>query len=83
MGLFKRVTDTAAEVHEHRNLTRRINQQVQAGDTQAAQSFHTGTLSAALTTTGRNARGAEVTDYVTKTLAADGNGARLGWLHSN
>ncbi|MER6601159.1 hypothetical protein [Streptomyces parvus] len=81
MGLFTRITDTATEVGGHAALTKDIRRAVQGGDQEAAATFRTGTLAAALTTKGCNARGREVVDYVEKVVAADGNSRRAGWLN--
>ncbi|WP_405506387.1 hypothetical protein OG323_06225 [Streptomyces cyaneofuscatus] len=81
MGLFTRITDTAAEVTGHAALTRDIRNAVEGGDQEAAATFRTGTLAAALTTKGCNARGQEVADYVEKVVAVDGDGRRAGWLN--
>lgn len=80
MGLFSRITDTTTEVAGHAGLTRDIKKAVKAGDREAATTFRTGTLAAALTSKGRDARGDEVVDYVAKVVAADGDGRRTGWL---
>ncbi|MGW6288877.1 hypothetical protein [Streptomyces sp. NPDC055107] len=80
MGLLRRFTDTAAEVSGHAGLTKDIRNAVRGGDREAAATFRTGTLAAALTTKGCNARGQEVADYVQKVVAADGDSRRAGWL---
>lgn len=81
MGLFSRITDTATEVTGHAALTKDIRNAVKGGDREAAATFRTGTLAAALTTKGCNARGQEVAAYVEKVVAADGDGRRAGWLN--
>ncbi|MGC4925577.1 hypothetical protein [Streptomyces sp. DT117] len=81
MGLFNRIADTATEVTGHAGLTRDIRNAVKGGDQEAAATFRTGTLAAALTTKGCNARGQEVVAYVEKVVAADGDGRRTGWLN--
>ncbi|MFH9765151.1 hypothetical protein ACH4N4_30540 [Streptomyces microflavus] len=81
MGLFSRITDTATEVTGHASLTRDIRRAVKGGDQEAAATFRTGTLAAALTTKGCHARGQEVVAYVEKVVAADGDGRRTGWLN--
>lgn len=81
MGLFNRITDTAAEVSGHASLTKDIRKAVKGGDQEAAATFRTGTLAAALTSKGCNARGEEVVAYVEKVVAADGDGRRAGWLN--
>ncbi|WP_330449736.1 hypothetical protein [Streptomyces anulatus] len=81
MGLFNRITDTATEVSGHAGLTKDIRKAVKGGDEEAAATFRTGTLAAALTTKGCNARGQEVVAYVEKVVAADGDGRRAGWLN--
>ncbi|WP_405461608.1 hypothetical protein OG786_29310 [Streptomyces sp. NBC_00101] len=80
MGLFNRITDVVTEVGGHTALTRDIRRAVDAGDEEAAATFRTGTLAAALTTKGCVARGEEVAAYVGKVVAADGDGRRAGWL---
>lgn len=80
MGLFSRITDTATEVTGHAGLTRDIKRAIKSGDREAAASFRTGTLAAALTAKGCDARGDEVSEYVQKVLAADGDVSRVGWL---
>ncbi|WP_234316798.1 hypothetical protein [Streptomyces sp. NRRL S-15] len=80
MGLFSRITDTATEVSGHAALTKNIRKAVEGGDQEAASTFRTGTLAAALTAKGRDARGEEVVAYVEKVVAADGDGRRTGWL---
>ncbi|MFD3638235.1 hypothetical protein [Streptomyces griseus] len=81
MGLFSRISDTRAEVSGHAGLTRDIREAVKGGDQEAASTFRTGTLAAALTSKGCNARGQEVADYVEKVVAADGDSRRAGWLN--
>ncbi|MGW9245771.1 hypothetical protein [Streptomyces badius] len=81
MGLFTRITDTATEVGGHAGLTKDIRKAVQGGDQEAAATFRTGTLAAALTTKGCNARGQEVADYVDKVVAVDGDSRRASWLN--
>lgn len=81
MGLFTRITDTATEVSGHASLTKDIRNAVKSGDQEAAATFRTGTLAAALTAKGCNARGQEVVAYVEKVVAADGDGRRAGWLN--
>ncbi|MFI5739155.1 hypothetical protein ACIA9I_12370 [Streptomyces anulatus] len=81
MGLFSRITDTATEVSGHAGLTKDIRKAVKGGDQEAAATFRTGTLAAALTAKGCNARGEEVVAYVEKVVAADGDGRRAGWLN--
>ncbi|MEV6854748.1 hypothetical protein AB0M89_13175 [Streptomyces microflavus] len=81
MGLFSRISDTATEVSGHAGLTKDIRNAVKGGDQEAAATFRTGTLAAALTTRGCNARGEEVVAYVEKVVAADGDGRRVGWLN--
>lgn len=80
MGLFSRVTDTAAEVQGHRKFGRDIRNVIASGDKEAADTFRTGDLAAALTSKGRDARGDEVVEYVDKVLKADGNADRTSWL---
>ena len=80
MGLFARIADTATEISGHAALTKDIREAVKSGDQEAASTFRTGTLKAALTTKGCNARGEEVVAYVEKVVAADGDGRRTGWL---
>ncbi|GLW73688.1 hypothetical protein Kpho02_59860 [Kitasatospora phosalacinea] len=75
------VSDTVTEVQDHRRFTRDIKQQVADGDRDAAEAFRTGTLAAALTRRGRDARGREVVAYVQQVLDADGRPDRIGWLH--
>ncbi|MEU8927008.1 hypothetical protein AB0D10_39835 [Kitasatospora sp. NPDC048545] len=83
--MFKRlrnaVTDTAVELKGHAEFTRDIKAQAAAGDREAAGTFRTGTLAAALTSRGRNARGREVVDYVQQVIDTDGSATRVGWLH--
>ncbi|MFF3998566.1 hypothetical protein ACFYX8_35320 [Streptomyces cyaneofuscatus] len=81
MGLFSRIADTATEVSGHAGLTRDIRRAVKGGDQEAAATFRTGTLAAALTAKGCNARGQEVVAYVEKVVAADGDGRRACWLN--
>ncbi|MFJ6238827.1 hypothetical protein ACIQH0_32650 [Streptomyces griseus] len=81
MGLFSRISDTRAEVRGHAGLTKDIREAVKGGDEEAAATFRTGTLSAALTSKGCNARGQEVADYVDRVVAADGDSRRAGWLN--
>lgn len=81
MGLFSRITDTATEVSGHAALTKDIRGAVRGGDEEAAATFRTGTLAAALTTRGCTARGQEVVAYVEKVVAVDGDGRRAGWLN--
>ncbi|MET8378010.1 hypothetical protein [Streptomyces microflavus] len=81
MGLLNRITDTVTEVSGHAGLTKDIRRAVKGGDQEAASTFRTGTLAAALTTKGCNARGQEVVDYVEQVVAADGDGRRAGWLN--
>ncbi|MFE6869609.1 hypothetical protein ACFVFS_24030 [Kitasatospora sp. NPDC057692] len=79
--MLKRLRDTVIEVVGHRRLTKDIKQAVASGDQEAARTFRTGTLAAALTTRGRDARGQEVIDYVEAVQQADGGNAdRTGWL---
>lgn len=80
MGLLSRITGTATEVTGHAGLTRDIRNAVKGGDQEAAATFRTGTLAAALTTKGCNARGQEVVAYVEKVVAADGDSRRASWL---
>ncbi|MFJ3089060.1 hypothetical protein [Streptomyces sp. NPDC086838] len=80
MGLFTRISDAATEVSGHAGLTKDIRKAVKRGDQEAASTFRTGTLAAALTAKGCNARGEEVVAYVEKVVAADGDGQRTGWL---
>ncbi|WP_380286559.1 hypothetical protein [Kitasatospora purpeofusca] len=76
------VADTVTEVAGHREFSRDIRQAVASGDQEAAQAFRTGTVAAALTSRGRDARGQEVLDYVQAVKRADGgSAARAGWLH--
>ncbi|MBD0671619.1 hypothetical protein [Streptomyces sp. CBMA156] len=82
--LRKAAANTVTELQGHRALTRDIEAAVAAGDQEAADTFRTGTLAAALTARGRDARGEEISDYVDKVLTADGNAdaaERLRWLH--
>ncbi|GAA2984501.1 hypothetical protein GCM10010519_18660 [Streptomyces lactacystinicus] len=79
--LRKAATGTVTEIAGHRELTRDIKAAVAAGDQEAAEAFRTGTLAAALTTRGRDARGEEISDYVGKVVDADGNADRVRWLH--
>ncbi|NUP16492.1 MAG: hypothetical protein HOZ81_10380 [Streptomyces sp.] len=78
--MFSRITDTATEVSGHAGLTKDIRNVIKGGDKEAASTFRTGTLAAALTTKGRDARGDEVVAYVEKVVAADGDARRTGWL---
>ncbi|MFF2752075.1 hypothetical protein ACFVVA_41885 [Kitasatospora sp. NPDC058048] len=80
--LRKTAADTVTEIAGHRGFTRDIKATIAGGDQEAAEAFRTGTVAAALTTRGRDARGEEISDYVGKVLAADdGNADRLRWLH--
>lgn len=81
MRLFTRITDTATEVSGHAALTKDIRKAVEGGDEEAASTFRTGTLAAALTTKGCNARGQEVVAYVEKVVAVDGDSQRADWLN--
>ncbi|MGW7582762.1 hypothetical protein ACWGKU_29425 [Kitasatospora sp. NPDC054768] len=78
--LRKAVTDTVVEVKGHREFTRDIKAAVKSGDREAAEVFRTGSLAAALTTRGLDARGEEITTYVDKVIAADGSPDRVLWL---
>ncbi|MFF6873689.1 hypothetical protein [Streptomyces sp. NPDC012450] len=75
--MIRRIRDMAAEVRGHREFTADIRREVEAGDAEAAATFRTGTLSAALTRKGNDARGAEVVEYV---QAVKGEPGRTGWL---
>ncbi|MGW6420453.1 hypothetical protein [Streptomyces sp. NPDC055055] len=75
--MIRRIRDMAAEVQGHREFTRDIRREVEAGDTEAAATFRTGTLSAALTRKGNDARAAEVVEYVEAVKDKPG---RIGWL---
>ncbi|MFF8960803.1 hypothetical protein [Streptomyces sp. NPDC014894] len=77
--MFRRLRDTAIEVQGHRQLTRGINRAVESGDLEARAAFTsgTGTLAAALTSRGRDTRGAEIHDYGTRVAAAGGGPERV------
>ncbi|WP_371484854.1 hypothetical protein [Kitasatospora sp. NBC_00315] len=75
------VTDTVIELTGQREFTRDIKAQAATGDREAAATFRTGTLAAALTGRGRDARGQEVVDYVQQVIDTDGDATRVGWLH--
>ncbi|MEV4974874.1 hypothetical protein [Streptomyces scopuliridis] len=77
--MLRRLLDTATEIKAHRQFTRDINEAKASGDQDAQATFRTGTLAAALTSTGRDARGEEVCEYVEK-VAATGDTGRIGWL---
>ncbi|MFE2633953.1 hypothetical protein ACFXKF_04025 [Streptomyces scopuliridis] len=77
--MLRRLLDAATEIKGHRELTRDINKAKASGDQDAQDTFRTGTLAAALTSTGRDARGEEVCKYVEK-VAAAGDTDRIGWL---
>ncbi|OKI95075.1 hypothetical protein [Kitasatospora sp. CB01950] len=79
--MLNRLRDTVSELRGHHTLTQDINGAVASGDHDAAAVFRTGTLAAALTESGRDARGTEITEYVDRVIAADGNATRAGWLH--
>ncbi|MGW2507859.1 hypothetical protein ACWC0A_00275 [Streptomyces scopuliridis] len=77
--LLNTVTDTATELRGHAELSRDIRDAIASGDQEAKETFRTGTLAAALTSKGRDARGEEVCEYVEKAAAA-GDTDRIGWL---
>ncbi|WP_404870973.1 hypothetical protein ACI1MP_37615 (plasmid) [Kitasatospora griseola] len=80
--MFGFVRDTVTEVRDHRRFTRTITARIASGDQDAADTFRTGTLAAALTRRGHTARGQEVTQYVQRVLDTDGAPDRTAWLHS-
>ncbi|WBP91981.1 hypothetical protein [Kitasatospora cathayae] len=75
------ISDTLTELRGHRELTRDIKAQIAGGDQEAAETFRTGTLRAALTWRGCCARGEEVARYVRLVMDADGTADRVAWLH--
>lgn len=75
--MIRRIRDAVAEVKGHRELSEDIRAAVAAGDREAAETFRTGTLSAALTRKGNSARAAEVVQYVQAVKHEPG---RAGWL---
>ncbi|WP_330172999.1 hypothetical protein OG875_04970 [Streptomyces sp. NBC_01498] len=78
--MLRRLRETAAEVQGHHEFTNDIRAAIHAGDEAAKDTFRTGTLAAALTRKGRDARGSEVVKYV-KDAVASGDTGRLGWLN--
>jgi len=74
--MLSRLRDLAVEVQEHRAMTRDIKGAIAAGDREAADTFKTSTLSAAVTRKGMFARGAEVAAYAKAVIATDGNADR-------
>lgn len=76
--MLKRLRDTVIEAKEHHDLSRGINNAVTSGDQEAAASFTSGTGTLrALTRKGREQRGAEISEYARRVIAADGNGNRV------
>ncbi|MER0443060.1 hypothetical protein ABR738_00465 [Streptomyces sp. Edi4] len=77
--MFRRLLDSIAEVRDHHALSKDINEAVASGDREAAAAFtsRTGTLAAALTRSGNERRGAEISDYATHVADADGNTNRV------
>ncbi|MFF4337474.1 hypothetical protein ACIOEZ_32655 [Streptomyces sp. NPDC087866] len=81
--MLKRLRDTVIEAKGQHGLTRGIKDAVAAGDQEAAASFTSGTGTLrALTRTGRERRGAEISEYAQRVIAADGNGNRVHRLGS-
>ncbi|MFJ1757312.1 hypothetical protein [Kitasatospora sp. NPDC088134] len=73
--------ETFTEFSGHCRFTRAVADRIAIGDREAAAVFRTGTLAAALTRRGLDARGREIAAYVRLVLAADGAPDRLAWLH--
>ncbi|MGW2401786.1 hypothetical protein ACWCYY_35055 [Kitasatospora sp. NPDC001664] len=75
------VTGTVIDLTGQHQFTKDIKAQIAGGDQEAAAAFRTGTLAAALTERGREARGQEVVDYVQAVQQADGGSAdRVSWF---
>ncbi|MFD5433730.1 hypothetical protein ACFWJ4_16465 [Kitasatospora sp. NPDC127067] len=78
--MLERLRDAVTEFLDHREFTRDIKAQIEAGDQEAAEAFRTGTFAAAFTWSGCCARGEEVARYVRLVLDADGTADRVAWL---
>ncbi|MER5866138.1 hypothetical protein [Kitasatospora sp. NPDC002040] len=74
------VTGATVDLAGQHQFTRDIKARIAGGDLEAAAVFRTGTLAAALTERGREARGQEVVDYVQAVQQADGSADRVSWF---